>query len=183
MKQILLVIAFAIATTLSYAQVKKIQLQAAGLTCSMCSKAVFKAISSIAFVKEVKADIKSSSYIIYLKDENIWDFDALKKAVENAGFSVAQLSANIIFNNSKIENDTHLKYTGKTFHFLNVKPQTLSGDYTITVLDKNFVTAKEFKANNKFTTMKCYQTGTMESCCTKPAGKVGERIYHVTLKS
>ena len=182
MKQILFIVAFAIISATSYSQVKQIQLQAAGLTCSICSKAVFKALSAVAFVKDVKADIKTSSYVIHLKDENVFDFDALKKAVENAGFSVAKLSANINFSNAKVENDTHLKYAGKTFHFLNVKPQTLNGDYTIALLDKNFVAAKEFKANNKFTTMKCYQTGVMESCCSK-SNKVGERIYHITLKS
>ncbi len=182
MKQILFVVAFAITSTISYSQVKKIQLQAAGLTCSICSKAVFKALSAVAFVKDVKADIKTSSYTISLKDENVFDFDALQKAVVSSGFSVAKLSADINFSNAKIENDTHLKYGGKTFHFLNVKPQTLNGDYSVSLLDKNFVTAKEFKANNKFTTMKCYQTGVMESCCSKPS-KGGERVYHITLKS
>jgi copper chaperone CopZ len=168
----------------SFSQVKQIELQAAGLTCSMCSKAVFKALIGVAFVKDVKADIKTSSYTIHLKDENLFDFDALKKAVEGAGFSVARLNANINFSNAKIENDTHVKFDGKTFHFMNVKSQSLNGEHTISLLDKNFVTAKEFKANNKFTTMKCYETGTMQSCCSnKTTGKIGERVYHVTLKS
>lgn len=183
MKQIIFIAFFAINTTLSFSQVKQIQLQAAGLTCSMCSKAVFKSLSAVPFVKEVKADIKTSSYTILLKDENIWDFDILKKSVENAGFSVAQLLATIDFKNAKVDNDTHIKYSGKAFHFLNIKPQTLDGNYTVKIIDKNFVTAKEFKANNKFTTMKCYQTGFMESCCNKSAGKNGDRIYHITLKS
>ena len=183
MKKILTVAVIAITTAFqSFAQVKNIELQAAGLTCSICSKAVYKAISAVPFVKEVKANIKTSSYTISLKDENIFDFDALKKAVVGAGFSVAKLTANISFINAVIENDTHLKYFGKTFHFMNVKSQTLNGDYAITMLDKNFVTNKEFKTNSKFTKMKCYESGTMESCCTKP-NKIGERIYHITLKS
>lgn len=183
MKKIIIIAVIAIATAFqSFSQIKQIELQAAGLTCSICSKAVFKAINAVAFVKEVKANIKTSSYTILLKDENIFDFDALKKAVEGAGFSVAKLSATIHFKDANIQNDTHLKYIGKTFHFMNVKSQTLNGDYIIAVLDKNFVTSKEYKANCKFTTMKCYQTGTMESCCTKPSN-IGERIYHITLKS
>lgn len=183
MKQIIFIAIFAISSTISFSQVKQIQLQAAGLTCSMCSKAVFKSLSAIPFVKEVKADIKTSSYTIILKDENIWDFDMLRKSVENAGFSVAQLIANITFSKTKIENDTHLKYAGKAFHFLNVQPQTLDGNYNIKIIDKNFVTAKEFKSNSKFTNMKCYQTGILESCCNKTAGKSGDRIYHITLKN
>jgi len=183
MKKILMIAIMAMATAFqSFSQIKQIDLQAAGLTCSICSKAVYKALAAVSFVKDVKADIKTSSYLIHLKDETTWDFDALKKAVEGAGFSVAKLAANVTFVNATIENDTHLKYNGKTFHFMNVKPQTLNGDYTITLLDKNFVTAKEFKTNKKYTTMKCYETGIMETCCSKP-NKQGERIYHITLKN
>ncbi len=185
MKQKIFIAIIAIlVSNLSISQVSKIQLQAAGLTCSMCSKAVFKSISAIAFVKDVKADIKTSSYTIQLKDENVWDFDAFKNAVEGAGFSVAKLSADVNFTNVKIEKDAHLKYSGKTFHFLNGNNQTLNGVYTVNIVDKDFVTSKEFKTNSKLTLMKCYDTGKMESCCSKSStNNSSNRIYHLILKN
>lgn len=180
---IIIAILFAIITNTSFAQVKEIQLQAAGLTCSMCSKAIYKALTAIPSIKEVKAEIKSSSYTIHLKDETQWDFDQIKKAVEGAGFSVAHFTVTANFTNTKVEKDTHIKLNGKTLHFLNTKEQTLNGEHKFDVLDKSYVTTKEFKANSKYTSMKCYQTGTMETCCNKSMGKQGERVYHITLKS
>ncbi len=43
--------------------IKKVSLVASGLTCSMCSKAIFKALTKLDFVEEVKVDIAKSMYI------------------------------------------------------------------------------------------------------------------------
>jgi len=162
------------------AQVKTATLQASGLTCSMCSNAIYKALQKISFVQDVQSDIKNSSYNITFKEGSNVDIDALKKAVTGAGFSVAKLSVTAHFDNVKIENDAHIQLDGKTFHFMDITPQTLNGDKTITVIDKNFVTSKAYKKYSQATKMKCYETGTMESCCKK-SGTAGERIYHVTI--
>jgi len=179
MKHIFIAVLLLIGISAS-AQVKTATLQASGLTCSMCSNAIYKALQKISFVQDVQSDIKNSSYNITFKEGSTVDIDALKKAVTGAGFSVARLSVVAHFDNVKIENDTHVKLDGKTFHFLNVPAQTLNGDKTITVVDKNFVTNKEYKKYSQYTKMKCYETGTMESCCKKN-GSAGERIYHVTI--
>jgi hypothetical protein len=62
---------------------------------------------------------------------------------------------------------------------MNVQPQTLNGEQLLTILDKNFEPVKEYKKYAAFTTMKCFTTGIMESCCSD--GAAGERIYHVTM--
>src|SRR5436305_14629046 len=49
------------------AQVKKVSIQASGLTCSMCSKAIYKALRSVDFVEKVDADIKNSTFEISFK--------------------------------------------------------------------------------------------------------------------
>lgn len=165
------------------AQLKQIELQAAGLTCSMCSKAVYTALIKVNFVKSVASNIKNSTYTIQLKNEAIFDFDVLKNAVVDAGFSVANLSATINLNNIKVATDTHEKIDGRLFHFIDTQPQTLTGVYSIRIIDKNFVTNKEFKTFGKLTQMQCYQTGKLGSCCNKNMGKSGERIYHVKLNS
>ena len=68
------------------------------------------------------------------------------------------------------------------FHFLNVKEQILAGENTLTIVDKNFLSAKEFKKISASSKMNCVQTGKAASCCMSEAGiKEGARIYHVTI--
>jgi copper chaperone CopZ len=163
------------------AQITKATLQASGLTCSMCSNAINKSLQSIDFVEKVEANIKNSSFDITFKPGSKVDIDQLKEKVEDAGFFVASLSATVHFDNVKLTNDSHIEIDGSTFHFLNIKDQTLDGDKTITVLDKGYVTAKIFKQNSKYTTMECYKTGKASTCCSKAGTTEGARVYHVTI--
>lgn len=73
------------------AQFSKVSLQASGLTCSMCSKAVKNALEKVPFVEKVMVDIKNQQYNLSFKEGAVLDFDALSKAVEDAGFSVASM--------------------------------------------------------------------------------------------
>jgi copper chaperone CopZ len=164
-------------------QVKKATLQASGLTCSMCSNSINKALKTIDYIENVRANIQTSSFDITFKPGAKVKFDDLKAKVEDAGFSVANLTATIEFNNASIANDDHLDVDGMVFHFLNVKEQVLSGSKTIRILDKGYVSAKEFKKNEKLTKAACYKTGTTgtSSCCSKEGIAAGTRIYHVTI--
>lgn len=180
MKNIFLAIAILFSGQ-SIAQVTSVSLQASGLTCSMCSNAINKALKSIDYVTDVKSNIKNSSFDISFKQGAKVDFDLLKKKVEGAGFHVAKLTANVRFNNQPVEDDAHVKVDGLVFHFINVKGQTLNGEKTIQVLDKGFVSAKEFKKNEAYTKMDCYKTGVAGSCCNKSGATAGSRIFHVTI--
>jgi copper chaperone CopZ len=153
------------------AQVTKLSLQASGLTCSMCSNAINKAIKSLDFVDKVDANIKNSTFDIVIKPSSNVDFDKVKKKVEDAGFFVASFTAIVQFDNVAIANDAHVNVGTNDFHFLNVKNQTLSGNKTIKILDKGFVSAKEYKKNSSLTKMPCYKTGEEN----------GKRIFHVTI--
>ena len=154
------------------AQFSKATLQATGLTCAMCSNAINKALLKVPFVESVKPDIKNSSFDIVFKKDAEVNIDALKDAVDDAGFSVGSLKLTGKFTEVGIENDKHVKIGNETFHFLNVSSQVLNGEKTITVLDKNFVTEKVFKKYSTATKMSCMQSGKTAS---------GERIYHVTI--
>ncbi|HMJ47578.1 MAG TPA: heavy-metal-associated domain-containing protein [Ferruginibacter sp.] len=180
MKNILLAVAFLISVTAS-AQVSKVTLQASGLTCSMCSNAINKALKSVDYVDKVMANIKTSTFDITFKPGAKVNFDQLKKKVEGAGFSVAKFTALVNFNDEAIENDSHVVVGGTTFHFLNVKSQTLSGEKSIQVLDKGYVSAKDFKKNQVYTKMDCYKTGVAGTCCSKMGMASGARIIHVTI--
>ena len=181
MKKLLIIaITVLVANTVS-AQFKSGTLQAAGLTCAMCTKAINETLEELSFVQSVKADIKNSQFVIQFKNAALVDPDALKKAVEDAGFSVAKLKLTLQFDNVKIDNDSHVKVGGKTYHFLDTRSQTLDGEKTITFVDKNFVVPKEFKKYAAKTQMACVQTGKAETCCTKEGAKENARIYHVTI--
>jgi copper chaperone CopZ len=180
MKKILL-IAFVFISFTTNAQIKKITLQASGLTCSMCSNAINKALKTLDFVEAVEANIKTSSFIITVKENSIANFDKVKSKVEDAGFFVAKMNATVLFNNIEITNDRHLVMGNNTFHFLNVNQQKLNGLQEIKLLDKGFVTKKDFKKNTNLTKMECYKTGVAASCCVKDGIVLGQRIYHITI--
>ncbi|CAN5888881.1 hypothetical protein BH11BAC4_BH11BAC4_03050 [soil metagenome] len=163
------------------AQVKKVTLQASGLTCSMCSNAINKALKTIDYVDKVMANIQTSSFDITFKPGAKVNFDDLKMKVEGAGFTVANLAAVVDFQNAAVANDDHINIGGMVFHFLNVKDQVLSGTKTVRVLDKGFVSAKDYKKNSRYTSMECYKTGTAGNCCVKAGLTAGTRIYHVTI--
>jgi copper chaperone CopZ len=165
----------------SMAQFKTGTLQAAGLTCAMCTKAINETLKRLPFVQTVTPDIKNSQFIIQFKEGVNVDPDALKKAVEDAGFSVAKLKLALSFDNVQVDNDTHVKMGGKTYHFLDVRSQVLNGEKTITFVDKNFVLAKEYKRYAAKTQMSCILTGKAGNCCIKEGVKENARIYHVTI--
>jgi len=176
----LLIIIMILWSVPAISQIRSATLTASGLTCSMCSKAIYKALQKVPFIKSVDADVEKSSYTVQFKEGEKVVPDLIKKAVENAGFSVASMQMTANFTNADVYNDAHVDIAGNTYHFLNVPKQTLQGDKTITIVDKNYLSASAHKKYGKYTKMKCFETGMMESCCPD-AQHTSNRIYHVTL--
>jgi copper chaperone CopZ len=163
------------------AQFSKATLQATGLTCAMCSNAVNKALQKVSFVESVRSDIKNSAFnIVFKKSDNV-DIDALKEAVEDAGFSVGSLKLTGTFNDVKVEKDEHIRLGTNNFHFVDTDDRILNGEQTVTIVDKNFVTAKTFKRISASTKMECVREGKTAACCVKEGMNEGERVYHVML--
>jgi copper chaperone CopZ len=162
-------------------QFRSANLTAAGLTCAMCTKAINTELERLSFVESVKVDIKTSSFNIIFKKESNPDFDMLKKAVEDAGFSVAKLKIAAEFENIPVQKDAHISIGNKTFHFLNTSVSNLKGERVFTVVDKDYLTAKEFKKYTSTSHMECVKTGKAGACCTKEGISAESRIYHVTI--
>jgi len=172
---------FALAGVSASAQFTKASLQATGLTCAMCSNAINKALLEVPFVESVKPDIKNSAFnMVFKKDQKV-KIDALRKAVEDAGFSVGSLKMTGQFNDVKVENDKHVEIGDENFHFLNTTGQVLDGEKTITIVDKNFLTARQFKKFSNATKMSCVLTGKTAACCLKEGVPADARVYHVTI--
>lgn len=181
MKKLLIISAMIMLVMQSNAQFTKATLQATGLTCAMCSNAINKALEKVPFVQSVKSDIKNSAFILVFKQDAEVSIDALKDAVEDAGFSVGGLKVTGNFSDVKVASDQHVKIGNENFHFLDVKNQTLNGEQTITIVDKNFVTAKQFKKISSSSKMACVQTGKAAECCSKGGVAADARVYHVTI--
>jgi copper chaperone CopZ len=163
------------------AQFTKATLQASGLTCSMCSKAVLNALKDVPFVDKVGVDIKNQQYNLSFKNNAAVSFDALKAAVEDAGFSVAGLKVTAAVQNLTAEKDSHVKIGNQYFHFLNAKDQQLNGNVTFSIVDKQFVTDKQYKKYSTASKMECVQTGRAGKCCTSDNIAANTRVYHAII--
>jgi copper chaperone CopZ len=127
------------------AQITKAELQVAGLTCSMCSKATDKQLRSLDFVEEIDVDLSHASFILHFKKDKQVDLDQIRKKVEAAGFSVALLKPTYLFSNLKVSPGSSFTYGNAVLYFAHVKEQTLNGEYAFQIIDSGFVSAKEGK--------------------------------------
>lgn len=146
MKKILFIIAIAI-SMIATAQVNSVSLQASGLTCSMCSNAINKALRTLDFVLDVDADIKTYTFKISFKPNSVIDFDKIRKKVVDAGFTVYAFIADIYFNNVQVRKELPVIVQDKKLLFINAGDQVLSGNKQVKILDKGFVSPKEYKKN------------------------------------
>ncbi|HTL08228.1 MAG TPA: heavy-metal-associated domain-containing protein [Chitinophagaceae bacterium] len=181
MKKLLIVSILALLFTASNAQFTRATLQASGLTCAMCSRAIDNALKELPYIETVKPDIRNSAFTVTFKQGQQPDIDGIKKAVEDAGFFVAKFVITGTFNNTAIKNDDHIAIAGKEYHFLNVQDQVLNGEKSLTVVDKNFLSPNAFKKYTAATAMQCIKTGQAGGCCEKAGLSAGTRIYHVTI--
>ena len=145
----LITVALSIATK---GQVTKVTLQAAGLTCSMCSNAINRALKTLDCVADVDADIKTYSFDISFKANSIVDFDQVRKKVEKAGFTVTSFIATIRFDNVTVKKSQPVLVGDKTLLFTNTPDQILNGYRPVRILNPGFVSGKENKRNPLLTT-------------------------------
>ena len=166
----------------SFSQVKSAELVAAGLTCSMCSKAIYTALVKLPFIEKIDVDLNKSAYLIQFKENSTFELDDLKTTVEGAGFSVASLKVKAAFDGTEVFNDAHVTLNGINLHFLKVDKQKLNGEVNLTIVDEGFLSSKQNAKFGKSTTLQCFKTGKMASCCPNYKEKA-ERIYHVTIEA
>lgn len=180
-KYIFILFAVAVSAVAQAQQYSKATLQATGLTCALCSNAINKSLLQLPFVETVKSEIKTSSFVVAFKESADVSIDEIKKAVEDAGFSVGKLEMTGVFENIDVHKDAHVTIGDDVYHFLNAGKTNLNGEQTITLADKGFLSAKQFKKVSGASKMKCVQSGKAESCCSEAGAQPGTRVYHVTL--
>ncbi len=99
MKKLLLTLLFI--PLFSFSQ-DKVKFVASGLTCSMCSRAVYKSLQSDKDILKIETNLETQEWNIEYK-QSTYTYDKLKKSVEGAGFGVEMvwLNGELIVDNKK----------------------------------------------------------------------------------
>jgi copper chaperone CopZ len=151
MKKLITITLLLFITTFANSQIIRAELTATGLTCSMCSKATYNQLISIAEVEKVEPDLNNTTFIIHFKSNTPVTISNLKKKVEDAGFAVGELVVLFKLDKQVAENNTSFLLDNNTYTFMDTKTSTLSGEVKLKILDKGFVVEKEYKKFLKMT--------------------------------
>lgn len=152
MKKAIFVLQIILFSLVANAQITKVEIIATGLTCSMCSNAINKQLKTLTEVEKVDIDLNKNLFVVTLKPNNSLTPKAFRDKVEKAGFFIGSMVLNINYTNQAIENNKKID----NYIFIDTKAQTINGATKVKVLDKGYVTAKEFKTLEK--TYAKYQT-------------------------
>jgi len=122
----------------SNAQIVKAEIRATGLTCSMCSNAINKQLKSMPEVANVETDLNTNTFTVTLKEGNSLTPKVFKEKVEKAGFFIGSLVLT-----------TKTETIKKEGYIAVNNASTNNAEVQIRVLDKGYVTEKEFKKLSK----------------------------------
>jgi len=129
----------------TFAQFSGGRLQATGLTCALCNKAIHQSLEQLAFVTKVDADIKSSSFTLTFGGNGIVSPAKLKAAVEDAGFFIGELQLTGNWNQGPIERGVPFVWGEQTFEFISLKTPATSKTFNCVVIGKGYLTEKSMK--------------------------------------
>ncbi|CAM4087486.1 heavy-metal-associated domain-containing protein [Flavobacterium weaverense] len=133
-----LIVLMVMFSAVSNAQISKAEIVATGLTCSMCSNAINKQLKSMTEVKNVEIDLNSNTFIVSLADNNSLSPSIFKEKVEKAGFFIGSLIVTV--DAETLKKNSFVVLDGK---------ESKNKEVQIQVLDKGYVTDKEFKKLSK----------------------------------
>ena len=149
MKNIFVYISLFLFALNANAQIAKAEIIATGLTCSMCSNSINKQFKALAEVDKVETDLNTNTFTVYLKKDTKITPRILKERVEKAGFFVGSMVVTMQFENLNISDNLSVIQDNLSLIFIDSKPKTLNGETRIKILDKGFVTQKEYKKLSK----------------------------------
>jgi copper chaperone CopZ len=119
------------------AQIKSAEVLASGLTCSMCSKAIFKALSQLDFVDTVKVNIQTSVYQLSFKKDSAVKIEGIRDAVYDAGFAIAKLSITADWKEKTAVKDLVFNDLGYQFKWQTKVNKALSSHQKVVIVNKD----------------------------------------------
>ncbi|HAL95511.1 MAG TPA: hypothetical protein DCP55_06150 [Chitinophagaceae bacterium] len=161
----------------SFAQFQSARLQATGLTCALCSKAIHESLQKLPFVAKVEADIQSSAFSVQFRKGETQNPDALKTAVEEAGFFVGELLLEGQWAENMPASSVPFNWGGNWYYFLSSKAVKDKSTFTLSVIDKGFVTDKAYKKYLSQYKQSSFSTGFFTEDSLSPDKK--QRLFHV----
>ena len=162
----------------AFANFVSARVKVTGITCSMCSNSVHKALSSLSFIDKIDVNLENAEFTLTFKASEKVVMDLIKEKIEGAGFSVGEIIAAFKFDNLHVKKDFHYEFENNVYHFVNVKDQDLNNLVAIRFVDKGMTSQKEYKKYVGLTTYSCIKTGKSADCCNTASKK---RVYHITL--
>lgn len=116
------------------AQIIKAEIKATGLTCSMCSNAINKQLKTINQVVNVETDLNTNTFIVTASKDNNLTPNIFKEKVEKAGFFIGSLIITVP------------TIVTRSNAYIFVENESSNADEVqIKILDKGYVTSKEYK--------------------------------------
>ncbi len=119
------------------AQIKTAEIEASGLTCSMCSKAIFKALGKVSFVDTVKVNIETSTYILEFKKDEKVQIEALRDAVYDAGFAIAKMAIVIDIPQKLAVEDATVEAFGYQFKWQLIGNKPIAAPQKVFIMNKD----------------------------------------------
>ncbi len=131
------------------AQISKAEIVATGLTCSMCSNAINKQLKSLTEVDSVVIDLNTNTFVVHPKKEAMISPRILKERVEKAGFFVGSMIVTMNYDNTDITENIKVEKEGVALVIIDSKSKVLLGETKAKIMDKCYVTQKEYKKLTK----------------------------------
>jgi len=145
LKKVSLVILWCVITSMLQAQITKVNLQASGLTCSMCNLSIKKSLEKITFIDSIIPDVETATYEIKFKENAAVNLNEIKEAVTKAGFSVAKFVFYLDVQKVSISSDKKFEINGTTFNIFEGKIESKKAIAAFQIIDKGFISDKTFK--------------------------------------
>ncbi len=128
-----------------FAQFKSVDFGVNGLTCSACTRSVEMSIRKLNFIENIEMNLTNTNGKIIFKKGQSVSFDAIAKAVTDAGFSVRYLNATFQLNTVLISANHCFTYENTNYQFINNSTIQPNGNIVFKFIGKQFLPKKEFK--------------------------------------
>lgn len=132
-------------SSIAFAQINKAEIVATGLTCSMCSNAIYKQLQKSPNVDKVETNLNTNTFTVYYTKDNQTKPLEIKESIEKAGFFVGSMIVYLPSESLKSNSKTTLEQDKTTFVFLDGNAKISTNQTKIKILGKGYLTSKDFK--------------------------------------